>query len=215
MPPVIPAHRALRDTLRSSVAGSLRLNGELEDVIAEKSRQPGSFHGKVDFSQPPWHAPVASAILDLHAMAREMEAWLRLSQGLPGRCRGGSSENTRKALENVIRLSEVAQDGTVAGHTRDLDRWSSRAEVALGRAEMPVRLPRVKGEPARVCPWCERDTLRMKPLKGIIACVDQGCTDENGMRPRGEMTYSSVAVEWIVVWQNNGVGLPGPIGAAA
>jgi hypothetical protein len=55
----------------------------------------------------------------------------------------------------------------------------------------------------------------MKPLKGTITCVDRACRDENGDRPRGEMTFSSFAVEWVVVWQNGGVGLPGPIGAAA
>lgn len=215
MPPVIPAHRALRDALRESVVSSLRTNVILESVIHVKIRQPGTFHGKVDHSQPPWQAAVANAILDLHALAREMEAWLRLSQGLPPRERGGSSENTRKALENVVRLSEVAEDGTVRGHTRELRGWERQADIALGKTETASRLPRAKGEPIRVCPWCERDTLRMLPMLGVISCIDKACEDENGERPKGRMTYSDIVAGWVVVWQNGGTGLPGPLGEAA
>src|SRR5215475_7544102 len=116
MPKPIPVRLATRDQLRGSVNHALGLNEQLEEVVAIKVKQPGTFHGKVDFSQPPWHGPVANAIMDLHAMAREMEAWLRLSQGLPSRPRGGSSENTRKALESVIRLAEAAEDAIVRGH---------------------------------------------------------------------------------------------------
>lgn len=208
MPKAIPAHIALRTTLRESVNHSLGLNAQLEMVIAIKPNQPGNFHGKVDFSQPPWHAPVANAITDLHALAREMEAWLRLSQGLPKRERGGSSENTKKALENVVRLSEAAQDGTVKGHTRELNSWGGRAEIALGRKEMPSRLPREKGQPVRTCPWCGQDTLRTLPLKGIISCIDMKCVDDENQRPRGKMEFSAIVADWVVVWQNGWVGLP-------
>lgn len=208
MPPVTPAHRALRDELRESVTSSLQLNAVLESVIHVKSRQPGTFHGKVDHSQPPWAAPIANAVLDLHALSREMEAWLRLSQGLPARNRGGSSENTRKALENVIRLSEAAEDGTVRGHTRQLNRWHYGSEVALGKTERPVRLPREKGQEPRTCPWCGLDTLRMRPLKGEIRCIDVGCRDDDGNRPLGRMAFSVIMADWTVVWQNSWVGLP-------
>lgn len=208
MPSVIPAHRAIRDKLRSSVNDSLTLNGQLESLIAVKVKQPGTFHGKVDFSQPPWHAPVANAIMDLHAIARELEAWLRLSQGLPRRDRGGSTGNTRRALENVVRLSEAAEDGTVRSHTRELDSWHRRGRIALGVTEMPSRLPRAKGEAVRLCPWCKRDTLRMLALRGIISCVDRDCKDDQGSRPKGEMTFSAIVGDWIVVWQDGVAGLP-------
>lgn len=208
MPPVIPAHRALRDKLRESADDVLKLNARLESVVALKSRQPGTFHGKVDHSQPPWAAPIANAIMDLHALAREMEAWLRLSQGLPGRMRGGSGENTCRALQGVLRLSEAAQDATVKGHTRELDGWHRRGRIALGETEKPARLPRVKGEPVRTCPWCGRDTLRMLPLKGAIRCIALDCKDDDGSRPLGELAFSPVVADWIVVWQNGWVGLP-------
>lgn len=207
MSSVTPAHRAIRDELRQSVRDALGLNVLLECIVHLKQKQQGTFHGKVDHSQPPWQASVANAVLDLHALSREMEAWLRLSQGLPRRERGGSSENTRKALENVVRLSEAAEDGTVKGHSRQLDRWSRGAEVALGKAEHPSKLPRTKGEQPRLCPWCERDTLKMLPQRGLIMCTGKDCRDENDERPRGVMTLSPIA-DWVVVWQNNWVGLP-------
>jgi hypothetical protein len=208
MPAVIPAHIALRDQLRASVHDALRLNGQLEAVIAVRTQRPGGFHGKVDHSQPPWSAPVANAILDLHAMSREMEAWLRLSQGLRPRLRGGSSESTRRALENVVRLAEAAQDATVKGHTRELRRWGWQADIALGKTERPARLPREKGQPARLCPWCKQDTLRMLSLKGIIRCIDKICKDDQDKRPEGVMTFSKIAGDWIVVWQDGLAGLP-------
>ena len=211
MPAVIPAHVAIRTLLREEVLRALRLNGQLEEVIAVKSRQPGSFHGKVDHSQPPWHAPVANAITDLHAMSREMEAWLRLSQHLPPRARGGSSENTRRALENVIRLAEAAQDATVRGHTRELRRWAWQADVALGKTEMPKKLPRQPGEAERPCPWCKGHTLRMLPL-GLggrgeqIKCINPACKDDNGKQP-----YAMLEIflgEWVLRWQDGVIGTP-------
>lgn len=211
MPKAIPAHIALRATLRDSVSHSLTLNIQLETVIAVKPTQQGNFHGKVDFSQPPWHAPVANAITDLHALSREMEAWLRLSQGLPRRERGGSSENTRKALENVIRLSEAAQDGTVKDHTRQLDRWGRQANAALGESEMPKKLPRQPGEPERKCPFCGNHTLRMLPLQlnpsgEHVKCMNGNCKDDDGNRPFARVEYFQS--EWVLRWQDGVIGTP-------
>lgn len=210
MPKAIPVHIALRTTLRESVGHSLTLNTQLEAVIAIKPVQPGIFHGKVDFSQPPWCAPVANAITDLHALAREMEAWLRLSQGLPKRERGGSSENTKKALENVVRLSEAAQDATVRSHTRELNGWGRRASVALGEMEMPKKLPRQPGEPERACPFCKNHTLRMTPL-GLrrdeqIRCMNPVCKDDNGRTPTAQVEYFQG--EFILRWMDGVIGLP-------
>lgn len=214
MPPVIPAHKALRDKLRESADDVLKLNAHLESVVAVKSRQPGTFHGKVDHSQPPWAAPIANAIMDLHALAREMEAWLRLSQGLPARPRGGSSENTGRALRGVLRLSEAAQDATVKGHTRDLRNWEWRADAALGKVEMPKKLPRLPGQAERPCPWCKKRTLRMHPL-GLdrhgrsadeITCIDTTCRDGNGSRPSARLELFQG--EWVLRWMDGVIGTP-------
>lgn len=211
MPPGTPAHRAIRDELRESVISSLRTNAVLESVIHVKVRQPGTFHGKVDHSQPPWQASVANVVMDLHALSREMEAWLRLSQGLPRRDRGGSSENTRRALENVIRLSEVAEDGTVRGHTRELNSWERRADTVLGNREMPRKLPRQPGEPERVCPFCSKHTLRILPFQlnptgEHVKCTNVTCFDDQGIRPFARLEFFQG--EWVLRWQDGIIGIP-------
>src|SRR5216684_1843952 len=99
MPAVIPVHIALRAKLKDSVNHALTLNDRLEAVIAVTSSDAsGGFHGKIDFSRPPWCAAVANAIMDLHAQSRDAEACLRISLKLPKRERGGSGNNTRIAL---------------------------------------------------------------------------------------------------------------------
>src|SRR5271166_2316082 len=157
MPAAIPVHIALRSRLKDSVNHALALNERLEKVIAVKSRtSSGGFHGKIDFSQPPWSAGVAHAIMDLHAQSRDMEACLRISLRLPKRERGGSGNNTRIALENVVRLSEGADDHIVKANTRWLEGWERRALIALNVTEAPRRLPRREGFPEPKCPFCEK-----------------------------------------------------------
>lgn len=210
MPAVIPVHIALRSRLKDSACKAATVNNDLEVVIAVKpSGGSSGFHGKVDHSQPPWHAPVANAIMDLHALAREMEAWLRLSQGLPRRPRGGSSENTVRALNAVVRLSEGAADGTVRGHTRDLESWIRRARVALCEVEMPKQLPRAPGAGDPKCPFCGCHTLRMVPLAGEVFCINPGCPgDEDGRKPRAHLEFSVHVGDWVLVWQDGIAGVP-------
>jgi hypothetical protein len=208
VPAVIPAHIALRSRLRDSAARAVSLNERLEVLITVKQRAPGGFHGKIDHSQPPWSAPAANAIMDLHAQSREMEAWLRLSQGLPLRPRGGSGENTRRALEAVVRLSEAAPDAAVRDHSRWLDGWARRALIAMGLTEMPRRLPVTPGCPEPACPFCGHHTLRALPLKGKIFCIDPGCADADGRRPEARMEFSRVTGDCELIWQDRVVGLP-------
>jgi hypothetical protein len=209
MPQVIPVHIALRSQLKDSVQQAVILSGKLEQLIAVRSQRPSErYHGKVDHSQPPWNAQVANVILDLHAKAREMEAWLRASQGLPYRPRGGSEKNTRKALENVSRLAEKAEDITVRGHIRDLEKWIRNARVALDETEMPKRLPRSPGHPEPICPWCENHTLRMLPLKGQIFCIKPDCKDDEDRKPHARLEYSSHVSDFVIVWQDGLAGVP-------
>ena len=207
MPAVIPVHVALRTRLKDSVSHALILNERLERVIAVKTRGNSSgFHGKIDFSQPPWNAAVASAIMDLHAQSRDMEACLRISLQLPKRPRGGSGNNTRIALENVLRLSEGATDGSVKDNTRSLDSWSRRASVALNEREVPRRLPRIEGQKEPSCPWCKNHTLRMLPLYGTIRCMNPECRDEQDRKPIAKLEYFEA--EFVLRWQDDIIGLP-------
>lgn len=210
MPAVIPVYAAIRSRLKESAGKAVTVNSDLELVVGVKPVQGSSgFHGKVDHSQPPWHAPVAHAVMDLHALAREMEAWLRLSQGLPKRPRGGSSGNTVAALNAVVRLSEKAADGTVRLHTRDLESWIRRARVALGETEMPKRLPRAPGAGEASCPFCRCHTLRMVPLSGEVFCISPVCPgDDEGRKSRAQLEFSRHAGDWVLVWQDGVPGVP-------
>jgi len=209
MPATIPAHQAVRARLRDAAGHAAELSRKLEDIVAVKSRQPsGNFHGKIDHSQPPWHAPAAHAIMDLHALTRQMEAELRSELGFPSRPRGGSDQNTQAALDAVLRLAESADDWLARLYARELGRWSRKASVALGETEIPKRLPRIPGASEPKCPFCENHTLRSLPLAGDIFCINPVCTDENKKRPRARMEYSKDAGDWVMVWQDGIAGVP-------
>ena len=167
MPAVIPVHVALRSELKESVQHAVKRDVRLEALIACKPSKPGGgFHGKSDFSQPPWYAPVAHSHLDLHSLSRKLEKELRMELRLPKRERGGSSLNTRKALEAVSRHCEGVCDYAVRYSTRELEKWSRRASIALEITEAPRKLPRSEGHPEAACPFCENRTLRILPIEG-------------------------------------------------
>jgi len=209
MPVIIPAHVALRSKLKDEVHHALVLNERLENIIAVKSRiNLEGFHGKLGHGPPPWNAGAANAIMDLHAGVRDVEACLRISLKLPKRFRGGSSDNTRAALENVVRLAEGADDHIVAVSTRWLGGWCRKASVALGEAETPRRLPRIEGQKEAVCPFCECHTLRMLPLYGSIKCISPDCKDDEGRKPSAKLEYSEHVGDWLLRWQDGIAGVP-------
>lgn len=209
MPVPVSIHESLRLRLRDSAAHAADLDNKLEAHIAEKpSRPSGGFHGKIDFSQPPWYAPVAHAHLELHALARRLEKELRDELGFPDRGRGGSGSNTRKALTALCGLAEGCDDFIVRLATRELEKWSRRASIALELTEIPKRLPRNPGNPEPKCPFCENHTLRSRALEGKIFCINPACKDDEGRKPEARMEFSPVTGNWEVVWQDQVVGLP-------
>jgi hypothetical protein len=209
MPATIPPHAALRTRLKDSAKDAVSLDTRLELLIASRPWRPsGNFHGKIDFSQPPWYAPVAHSHLDLHALSRKLEKEFRGELGLPCRVRGGSTGNTRKALEALCKLAESVDDFLVRAGMKELDKWSRRASVALEETETPKRLPRSPGHPEPKCPFCEHHTLRAKPLSGEIYCIDMTCRDDNNQRPKAHMEYSGIANDWVMVWQDGIPGVP-------
>lgn len=203
MPAKIPHHVAIRTRLADSVSCALELSGRLEPLIAVKTRQPsGAFHGKVDHSQPPWCAPVAYAITDLHALARTLEREVRADLGFTPRKRGDSDDNTRKAFESVLRFCETADDFTVRVYTKELERWIRTARIALDEIEVPKRLPRSPGKPEPRCPFCKNHTLRVKILENEIYCLNPACKDEEGKKQKARMDYSKVVGDWVVRWDD-------------
>jgi hypothetical protein len=191
MPAVIPAHVALRSEFRDTVSDALALNEVLERIITIKSWRPsaGDYHGKVSHSPPPWNSNAANAILDLHSWSRTAEAAFRCELGFPARFRGGSSANTRCALDTLVKLSEGVPDGSVRVCRSWLGGWSRKAEIILGTAEAAKRLPRNIGEAEPDCPWCKRKTLRQLALEGVIFCCDPSCRSDDGDRPKARLEY--------------------------
>lgn len=215
MPAVIPVHVKIREDLKDTVHHSVKLNDTLEMVIAVKTKQPGAFHGKISHSPPPWHSPAANAILDLHALARKLEASLRFELNLPARKRGGSSGNTVKALHAIPRLCEGTDDFAVHLSNRELKKWSSRAEIALNVREMPHRLPRPPGLPEPPCPICENHTLRSYSRdldeRGEVRCMNPTCFDgrDNRTSARLEFFHGDLVFRWsngmILRWEGEWV----------
>jgi hypothetical protein len=191
MPATIPAHVALRSAFREIVTESLALNEILERIITIKSWRPtgGEFHGKVSHSPPPWNSSAANAILDLHSWSRQAEVALRHEMGLPARYRGGSSANTRCALEMLVKLSEGTEDRHVHTCKNWLNGWCRKGEIILGTAEAAKRLPREIGQGEPDCPWCKRKTLRQLALEGQIFCCDPSCRDDEGNRPKARLEF--------------------------
>jgi hypothetical protein len=207
MPKVISKHVAIRKVLGEIVRETVDLDERLEEIIAIKSKGSSEiFHGKVDHSQPPWNAPVAGLILELHAWARATERAWRLTAGLTAWKRGGSRVNTVKALESLCGLSEPLDDTLVHESRAWLTGWCKRASIVLGEAESAKRLPRVHGEKESRCPWCKHDTLRQMALAGVIFCIDPKCMDEDGHSPRAQLEY--FRGEMVLRWQDGIIGSP-------
>lgn len=207
MPKTIPNHVAIRTDFRDVVVDAYNINVRLETVIAVKTRGSSEvFHGKIDHSQPPWNAGVANMVLDLHAWTRDTEALWRLRAGLPPRTRGGSSDNTRRALKALTGLSEGVDDSTVLAGRKWAVSWCWRANVVLGEEESAKRLPRQLGEREPKCPWCKRGTLRQKALEGVVFCIDPKCLDDEGRRPRAQLEY--FRGDMVLRWQDGIIGAP-------
>lgn len=210
MPAADPVHVSLRNELKETVQGAIELNGTLEAVIAIKVRQPGAFHGKVSHSPPPWHAPVANAVLDLHALARKLEAGLRFELGFPARNRGGSSTNTIRALEAIPRLCATTDDYAVHLCKAELGKWAYRAGIALGTEEKPRDLPRSPGKPEPECPVCHNHTLRMYPYnpdgKGHVRCFHPDCRDPGGNKATADLEFFHG--EMVLRWSDGFIGTP-------
>lgn len=200
----------LRVRLRELVAEATTVNTQLEQVIALSTpmRSDGRKRGRIDHSQPPWNAPVAHLITDLHAEARDMEATLRRGLAIPDKRRGPSSANTAAALEAVANLAESSRQPLVAECVSYLHRWVGRAQVVLGERDQPQRLPRSPGLPEPRCPYCERMTLRHLASRGEVRCINPECKTEQGRRPTARMEWSVVAMEWVLAWNDGYVGIP-------
>jgi hypothetical protein len=204
---------SLYTRLSHAVVELVGLLGELENVLphrpAEGYRPAGASGtpGKPGARMASWNTAVAYVILEVHAGARELEQNLRYSKTGSIYERGGSDKNTTAALYSITALAAGAGDYELRDATRTVERWCWKARLALGEAEPLVHVPRAPGKRAPRCPWCGFATLRMKPLAGIVRCVNPACADANGSRPVGKVEFGPAFGEPLLVWQDDSVGL--------
>lgn len=200
---------SLRAQLQDAVSNCISLNKRLEQVLGIPIRHlPGEMrHGKVSSAPVPWYSTAAWLIFDLHAEARDMESRLRIHAGQPIRDRGGSSNNTYKALEGVLSVSWAVDDGYVQECRRWLEKWCGRARIALGELDEPRRLPRQPGQKDPSCPFCTERTLRFWALSGIVRCINPSCAMEDGRKPSARIEFSKIAADFVLVWADNSVGV--------
>lgn len=195
---------SLRAQLQEVIEESIRLNSHLESVLhLPMSHLPGEIrHGKVSAAPVPWYTTAAWLIMDLHAESRDMEAKLRIVAGQPSRERGGSNQNTYKALESMMAVSWAVDDGWVKECTRWLRKWCGQARIALGEKDAPRKL-----EPG--CPYCSERTLRFWALSGVVRCINPACfvDKQEKKKPQAHMEYSKVAGDFVLVWSDNSVGV--------
>lgn len=186
------------------------LNAQLECALpypAYRLADTSTRRGKASSAPLPWFTGAAWLILELHAESRAMEARLRDAAGQPARPRGGSSENTMKALEAVVAVSHAVDDKAVTDCCEWLTKWCNRARIILGEKDEPRRLPRSPGNPEPRCPWCKHCTLRFWSLEGIVRCINPVCKDEDDKKPRGRIEISKFTGEISLIWQDGLVGV--------
>lgn len=207
-----PVRSTVRERLSAAVTGAVDLTHRLELIIATPTSQlvGRGRAGRIDHSQPPWNAPVAHLILELHALARYLESDLRSLAGMGWLARGGDDANTVFALRALLNLSEAVQEGHLFEPAHQLNGWCSRALVVLGERDLPQRLPRNVGQAEARCPYCGHHTLRFWSSRGEVRCVNPSCLDGDDRRPVARMDYSPVIQGWVLAWRDGTVGLPPP-----
>lgn len=196
----------LRVKLGDTVTRAWGLNGQLELAIHHRDVLPGNPEGgrpTVVHASLPWNSRVAFLIMELHELARRLETELLTHVSDRDRERGGSSANTRVALDAVVNLAEATPDDQVLEALRQLDRWCTHAELALGLIDGLAHLPARQGEPEMRCPWCDYLTLRVKRVTATAHCVNPRCVygPSDRRRPCGRVETDILTGEIMIYWQ--------------
>jgi len=207
------ADASLYQRLQQAVAELTGLLDELEEVLPYKPREgyrpagASGSPGKPGARLTSWNTAVAWVILDVHAGARELEQDLKYRLTGNIRERGGSDANTKAALDSVVSLAAGGGEWELDHAVRSVERWCWRARLALGEIEPWVHVPRMPGQRAARCPFCTYATLRMKPLSGVLRCVNPACVDTDGQRPVGRVEFGAGFGEPMLVWASGDIGV--------
>lgn len=167
----------------------------LEAIIPHPESHHGEriSKGKLVASSPAWHGQAAHLVLDLHEYVRRQEAFM--AQKLSGKIRllrGASPRNTRYGLEALPKLAQGFPESEALELVIHLERWVRRGESVLGPEKAIHHLPRNPGEKESRCPYCDFQTMRWSPPKGVAFCINHTCVLDDGSRPRWVIEYEIV-----------------------
>ena len=134
------------------------------ELITQPDTQPAAGR-TAPSSTPPWNAQAANALLDAHAMARELEQNIRYQVTGTYQTRGGSDLNTARALAAISNLAEAIGPHEAGAYARLVERHVTTV----------MRLPAVDlEERSRIipvaCPRCGAAKLLLYERSGRIGC---------------------------------------------
>jgi hypothetical protein len=157
----------------------------LGELITEPDTQP-TIGRTAPGSTPPWNTAAANAMMDIHALVRELEQNLRYQVTGTLIVRGGSHGNTVAALETIPRLAEAVPRDVAEQHAHLISRQITIVmqlpAIDLEERWRPVPAP---------CPRCQRPMLRACLRDGRVGCL--GCTHRGQMMPG---TVSDGYIQW-------------------
>lgn len=153
---------------------------------ADKSHRGQQFGAPI-----PWHPEAGQIYMTIHAGARELENNMRYQLNRTTKQRGGSDNNTRKALTEITRLAYALPAPTVEDATAMVRQWVTAARQIrdIDQADRWVPLPRTPGHYPPPCPYCDTYALRMSRRAGEVRCINPDCTDGRGRRPVARMAH--------------------------
>jgi hypothetical protein len=179
---------------------------QLETLLAEPVSDPttGTRARNKATSSEPWHGEASLVVMLIHAGARELEIDLRYRAKLPIRERGGTTANTKKALNAVTRLVAAVPPEVARDAERQLAGWVALARKIRDVDEVDewVPVPRPRDAPPPECPYCATYTLRMCRRRTEVRCFNPQCHDDDGQRPVARMEYGAVSGEAALVFRD-------------
>lgn len=198
---------ALRNDIHELVSPGGILD-QLERLLPEQATSPdahGTTTGEIAGSPAPWHAQAAAVLLDIHEGARRLEASLRrdIASRL-GERRGGSDENTRRALQSVLRLAQALDDHQLRHTAHIVGRWVTSAQQIrdIDQADRWEPLPRLPGMLPPACDYCGTFSLRWNRRAGEVRCILSACRDDDGRRPVARMVIGRYSGQASLIWQD-------------
>lgn len=194
---------SIRARLHTSVETAWHLYCALEHQVPHKRVTGASVGGgkqKLSASTIPWDSVSAGLTLEFHVKVRGLESSLNEHVVGNTKHRGSSTANTRFAVESIEKLCTITDDDTVVGILSWFDGFNRRADAVFRPENGLYRLPRQPGVGEDRCPYCQYKTMRWQPARGQAVCVNPGCRNTDGQRPRWSAEFVVLGGQLVFRW---------------